>query len=233
MTDPEMMARIRSAMEELTALDYPRVWIGEPGMTLDEYFSLELMNEQDRREAWEGMTQQEQCELLEEMPTDLRERLSEEVREEPPKKWEDLPEWLRNEMKGPLEVQPGEFVTLDDSEEVGIHVPKISHKYLDGLYVVENMRDDLDDATEAELHREVLHIYAAKHGEVPVITDSRERYEAGLPPEIRRIPLRELAPEDTNDVLERVEFYADETMGPYVIEDSQRARAALEQRLGD
>ena len=88
------------------------------------------------------MTQQEQRELLEEMPTDRRERLSEEVREESPKKWDDLPEWLRNEMKGPLELQPGEFVTLDDSEDVGIQVSKVN-EYLDGLYVVENMRDEM------------------------------------------------------------------------------------------
>ncbi len=63
MTDPEMIARIRSAMEEFAALDYPRVWIGEPGMTPDEYFRLEQTNEQERREAWEGMTQQERREL--------------------------------------------------------------------------------------------------------------------------------------------------------------------------
>ena len=87
MTDPEVMARIRSAMEELAALDYPRVRIGEVGMTPDEYLSLEQMYEQERREAWEGMTQEERRELWEmEMPVELRERLPEDVREEPPKK---------------------------------------------------------------------------------------------------------------------------------------------------
>jgi hypothetical protein len=106
---------------------------------------------------------------------------------------------------------------------------------LEGLWVIENMRDDLDDTTEAELHREVLHIYAAKRGEVLVITDSRELYEADLPPKIRRVSLNELAPEDAGDVLEGVEFYATEgsaPMGPYIIEDSEKARAALEKRLG-
>jgi hypothetical protein len=34
--------------------------------------------------------------------------------EDPPAKWDDLPEWLRGEIKGPLEVEPGEFVGMLD-----------------------------------------------------------------------------------------------------------------------
>jgi hypothetical protein len=234
MTDPEMMDRIRSAMEELAALDYPRVWIGEVGMTPDEYLRLEQMNEQERREAWEGMTQQERRELFEkEMPTDLRERLSEEQREEPPKKWENLPEWLRNEMKTPLEVQPGEFVALDDSEEVGVHVPKIGYEYLDGLYVVKNMRHEMDPYVYADLEREVAHIHAAKQGAVLTIRDSKELMDAGIPPDVRSVPLSNLTAEDLPHVRpEEMEFYASDTMGPFVIEDSERARIALKERLG-
>ncbi len=177
--DPRV-AEIRRHVVELAKREYPRVWIGEEGMTPEEYLAMEEMNA-------------------------------------------ELPEEMR--------VQPGEFVEVEGGAG-GVQVPKIGYEYLDGLWVIENMRDALDEAAEAELHREVLYIYAAKRGEVPVVSDSRERYEAGLAPEIHRVPLSELAPEDADDVLDAVEFYANDTMGPYVIEDSERARAALEERLG-
>ena len=127
--------------------------------------------------------------FVDELPEDLRERVPEEMFEDPPANWDELPEWLRGEIRGPLEVEPGEFVGIEGGEG-GIQIPKIGYEYLDGLWVIENMRGELDEWTESELHREVLYIYAAKRGEVPVITDSRERYEADLPPEIRRVPLR-------------------------------------------
>jgi hypothetical protein len=177
--DADTMSRIETAVEVLASSEYPLVWIGEAGMTPEEYLALEERNAES-------------------------------------------PEWLR--------IQPGEFVGLEGATG-GVQIPKISHEYLDGLWVIENMRDVLDERTEAELHCEVLYIYAAKRGEVPVITDSRERDEADLPPEIQLLPLEELAPEDAGKVLDGVELYAQATMGPYVIEDSERARAALEKRL--
>jgi hypothetical protein len=174
----DTMRRIEAAVKELADREYPRVWIGEEGMTPEEYLRLEEDNA-------------------------------------------ELPEEMR--------VHPGEFVGI---EGAGVRVPKIGYEYLDGLWVIENMSgEDLGDETGAELHREVLYMYAAKRGEVPIVTDSWERYEAELAPEIRRVPLGELAPEDAPDVLENVEFYATDTTGPYVIEDSERARAALEKRL--
>lgn len=180
--DQDTVSRIKTAVEELADREYPRVWIGEEGITPEEYLAMEESNV-------------------------------------------ELPEELR--------VQPGEFVGIEGSEG-GIQIPKIGYEYLDGLWVIENMRDDLNEESEAELHREVLYLYAAKRGKVLVVTDSQEREAAGIGPGMRRVPLDELAPEDASAVLENVEFYASEDpapMGPYIIEDSERERAALEKRL--
>jgi len=224
MSDPEMMARIKSAMEELAARDYPRVWIGEPGMTPEQYLALEEANDSG-------------------------------------------PEWLR--------IEPGEFVAIEDrSGEVrgGISVPKISHRYLDGLYVVRHMPDALHPDVYAELHAEVMHIYAAKHGQVWVTVSEnlewkpkheitpedrlslvgipgvpqRERQDLPLEkmPDVvgvagdfrtRRVPVDALTPADVDEhTLEELEFYVSdpEPMGPYVIEETERAEEALNRRLG-
>jgi len=211
-------------MEELAARDYPRVWIGEPGMTPEQYLALEEANDSG-------------------------------------------PEWLR--------IEPGEFVAIEDrSGEVrgGISVPKISHRYLDGLYVVRHMPDALHPDVYAELHAEVMHIYAAKHGQVWVTVSEnlewkpkheitpedrlslvgipgvpqRERQDLPLEkmPDVvgvagdfrtRRVPVDALTPADVDEhTLEELEFYVSdpEPMGPYVIEETERAEEALNRRLG-
>jgi|SRR5215217_2140649 len=228
MTEPGTLGEIRKAVEELAALDYPRVWIGEEGMTPDEYLSMEEWNKEDRREAWEGATAQDRREVFDEMPEDLRERVPEELFEEPPAKWDELPEWLREQMRGPLEVEPGEFVGIEGGEG-GIQIPKIGHEYLDGLWVILNMPDVLSDQARVELEREVSHIRAAKQGAVLTIRDSPER----MAPDVWPVPVERLTDDDLSHVrLDEMRFYAEDTMGPYVVEDSERTRAALEQRLG-
>jgi len=42
------------------------------------------------------------------------------MREEPPDKWDDLPEWVRQGLKSPWEVEPGEFVAIKGSEGGGV-----------------------------------------------------------------------------------------------------------------
>jgi hypothetical protein len=42
---PEIIARIRSAVEEFAALDYPPVWLGEAGMTVEELLTLQDSND--------------------------------------------------------------------------------------------------------------------------------------------------------------------------------------------
>ncbi len=233
--DQEVIVRIERAVAKLAQREYSRVWIGEPGMTPVDLLNEQNADEQLRREGWEQMTSQQRKELFAEMPESLRESLADEIdTEEPPERWDDLPEQVREEIRHPLEVEPGEFVAIEGTS-VGIQVPKVSYEYFDGLWVMENMRDDLDESVGAELHREVLYIYAAKQGMVPTIEDSKERYEAGLPPIIRRVPIEDLTSEHLRNIqLEEMEFYVQEpeAMGPYVIEDSEQSRRALAQRLG-
>ena len=52
-----------------------------------------------------------------------------------------------------MRIQPGEFVGVEGAAG-GVEIPKIGYEYLDGLWVIENMRDALDERTEAELQRE-------------------------------------------------------------------------------
>jgi hypothetical protein len=225
----EIIARIKSAVARLAEREYPRVWIGEPGMTPEELLALQNTNEELRRELWEQMSQQERNEVWEETPGDL----PDEIRGQPPEKWEDLPEQLREKIRHSLEVDPGEFVEVEDTG-MGLRTPKVSYEYLDGLWVLENMRYALDEEVEAELDREVLYISAAKESKVPIIEDSRERYEAGIPPDIRLVSMDNLSPEDLENIrFDEIEFYIEdpEGMGPYVIEDSEEAQQALAERL--
>jgi hypothetical protein len=105
---------------ELASLEYPRVWIGQEGMTADELLNLQMDNE-------------------------------------------ELPEWMR--------VDPGELVQVEGDEGGGgLQVPEVSHRWLDGLWVYENMLHALPGHELAELEMEVLHIFAAKQDKVPVGT---------------------------------------------------------------
>jgi len=76
-----------------------------------------------------------------------------------------------------------------------------------------------------------LDFYSFEGGPGPV---EMARPDAGIPPDVRSVPLSNLTAEDLVHVrLEEMEFYTSDTMGPFVIvEDSERARTALEERLG-
>ena len=231
--DPEIVSRIRDMAAQLAERAYPRVWIGEPGITPQQHLANQNFDEEQRRDGWEKSTRQERKEILEQTPEELREHLSDEMLMQPPQKWEDLPQQLRARLRHALEVDPGEFVEIEGTG-MGLQMPKVSYEYLDGLWVLENMRDELHESVEAELDEEVLYIFAAKQGKVPVIVESRERYEAGIAPDIRLASIDDLTSEDLENIrLEDMEFYVvdPEAMGPYVIEDSERARRALDERL--
>ena len=232
--DPELVSRIRDMAAQLAEREYPRVWIGEPGITPVELLADQNYVEEERRDAWEKMTQQRRKEILEETPEELREHISDEMLMQPPQKWEDLPQQLRARLRHGLEVDPGEFVEIEGTG-IGLQMPKVSFEFLDGLWVLENMRDELHESVGAELDQEVLYIFAAKQGKVPLIVDSRERYEAGIAPDISLASIDDLTPQDLGNIqLEEMELYVEnpEPMGPYVIEDSERARRALAERLG-
>ncbi len=135
------------------------------------------------------------------------------------------PEWMR--------VEPGEAVRVEGHEEaVGISIPAAGVHYLDGPTVINEFADHLSEGVLAELHREVAHIHAAKQGMVLVTSDIRERNEAGLPPAQERVPINKLTPQDIDEsLIEELHFYASDTMGSYVMRDSERAQRAIEARL--
>ncbi len=257
----EMMAETRTFTEELKAMPYPTVWIGKVRMTPEEYLWMEEeeqeeeQEEETRRETWEGLTTQDRREKLDGIPEYLRERVPKEMFEEPPAKWDDLPEWLREDERlrqdeWPLDLEPGEVVEVEDGEE-GI---QIGYEYLDGLYVVENLRSEMDPGRYADLYEDVSFIRAAKQGRVRVevawdvefkpyymlsaedkqfiqvmTEDGMAMVYLGI--RYEDIPLEELTPEIVDDdLLNNLRFHVSH-VEPYVIRDTARTRAALEERL--
>ena len=136
-------------------------------------------------------------------------------------------------------------------------MPDVSHHWLDGLWVYENMPHVLPPHDLAELEFEVLHVFAAKHNKVPVNTllkqgediwrKHREPLDGlvvlrhfdpdsntpGYTSLIRLVPVDRLAPDDVSEeLIDALEIHADRASGNiYVIDDSQLARNALEKRL--
>jgi hypothetical protein len=205
--EPEAARRIEIAVRVLAGMDYPRVWIGEEGMTPDELFDLQMQND-------------------------------------------EMPEWMR--------VEPGELVQVEgDEEEGGLQVPEVSIRWLDGLWVYENMPHALPGHVLAYLEEEVLHVFAAKQGKVPVkklLTDGEDishrhrepldglvvarhfdpdSYAPGYTSLVWLVPVDDLKPDDVDEELMRgLEIYAERSSGiSYVIEDTEQARRALEERL--
>lgn len=162
---------------------------------------------------------------------------------------EGSPDWLR--------VQPGEFVQVEGDEEGrGVKMPEVSHRWLDGLWVYENMANEMPPHEYVNLEDEVLYIFAAKQDKVLVRTLLREyedivhRHRAPLDglavarhfdPEdiipgytllVRLVPLDGLTPDDVDEeLIASLEHVANEGNQIFVIEDSEHARAALEKRL--
>jgi hypothetical protein len=257
--EPKIMESIERAVRELAQMDYPKVWIGEEGITADELLAKQLANEDERREAWEGMNPDERRKVWdEEIPEREKEGLH-----EPPRRWSDLPEGVREELKTPLEVEPGEFVSIEGTEG-GIQMPEVGLNWLDGRWVLLHMPDLMPvDVSPGlgDLLEEVGCIEAAKRDGVVVktacvvkftsedaLTESDGAFIASAPfapggealvvvfegYERRFVPLDDLAPEDVDeDLLETLEFHVSDSIDPYVIEDSERARRALRERLGE
>jgi hypothetical protein len=205
--EPEAARRIEDAVRKLASMEYPCVWIGEEGMTAAELLHIQMLNE-------------------------------------------EMPEWMR--------VEPGELVQMEGDEEGhGIQVPEVSHRWVDGLWVYENMPHALPGHELAELELEVLHVYAAKQNKVLVQALLKEgediwhrhrepleglvvarhfdpdSYTPGYTVLIRLVPLNRLTLDDVNEeFFNTLEFFAAGGDGiEYVIEDTEQARRALEERL--
>ena len=70
---------------------------------------------------------------------------------------EELPEYMRAE--------PGEFVGVEGRGE-GFQIPEVGGPRLNGLDVIRHLSGEMQEEAEAELHNEVMHVYAAKQGKV-------------------------------------------------------------------
>ena len=85
--------------------------------------------------------------------------MSEEDLSEFHKMNEELPEYMRAE--------PGEFVGVEGSGE-GFRIPEAGGPRLNGLDVIRHLSGEMPEEADADLHNEVMHVYAAKHGKVVI-----------------------------------------------------------------
>lgn len=70
---------------------------------------------------------------------------------------EELPEYMRAE--------PGETVGVGGDAE-GFQIPEAGGPRLNGLDVIRHLSGEMQEESEAELHHEVMQLYAAKQGKV-------------------------------------------------------------------
>jgi hypothetical protein len=208
--DEEIMGTIRAHVATLAEMDYPKVWVGEAGMTVDELLAMQEMND-------------------------------------------ELPEELR--------VEPGEFVELEDTghgiQMPGTSVDWIEGDRALALIpdlFEESQLGELQEEVEviraakrgAVRVRTACNVAYAVGEELEALSETDRVFvvatslEPDAPPAAmyvtgfayRVIPLEELTNADVDDdLLENLAFHATDSMGPYVIEESARARAAVEERL--
>lgn len=82
---------------------------------------------------------------------------------------EDLSEFRKMNEEPPeyMRAEPGEFVGVDGSVE-GFQMPEVGGPRLNGLDVIRRLSGEMQEEAEAELHNEVMYVYAAKQGKVVV-----------------------------------------------------------------
>jgi hypothetical protein len=234
----EKYARVREAVRELAEMEYPKVWVGEVGMTPDEAAAEERWIFAEQKEWWEEATSAERDEAWTLLAEDEREGY-----DSPPASWDDLPDVLKQELLGRWKT------------------PETSEEWIDGLSVYESgLHRHIDPHVKAELSEAVRVIHHAKHGRVPV-TESWDiefkemdelDVEGGdigvakaftpdgkilvpMTPNYRYVRVEDLTSEDVDDaLLDYLECYSMDgpnAMGEFVIEDTPEAQAAVERRL--
>lgn len=77
-----------------------------------------------------------------------------------------------------------------------------------------------------------MYLAAAKRALVPIMPRARARLAADLALLYQLVPLDQLQAEDVDgDALSDLEFYANDSSGPYVIDETPEARRAVECRI--
>jgi len=210
--DPEAAARITGYVEELAALDYPKVWVGEYGITAAELLTLQ----------------------------DLNEGLPEYMRVEPVEAFEveesgaglTMPgisaDWIDGRwalFNLPFSLMAGGVVFAELEE----HVMTLSAAKDGQVRVCRSCRLAFEPMGEiSPIDRGIVSRVAR------AVTEDGYVLVPGVP-EYAYVPIEDLVPEDVDEeLLEDLGFWAsgEQVVAPgYVIEDTPWARAAVEARL--
>ena len=205
--DPEVAAKIHVHVAVLAAMDYPKVWVGEYGMTADELLALQELNE--------------------ELPEYMRVEPGEAVEIGKSGSGVTMPgvsvDWIDGLWAlcnlPDLLMAEGVFAELES------HVMEVWAAKNGMVRVVRSWSLAFDPIDEISS----LDVMVAK-----AITEDGYVMVPGVP-EYDLVPIESLAPEDVDDdLLERLEFWAsgEQVVFPgYVVGDTPRARAAIEARL--
>jgi hypothetical protein len=207
--DRETLEHITEAVRELAEMDYPKVWVGKPGMTADELLSLQMIN--DESPEWMRVEPGEFVGIEgDNSGTGI-------AVPEPSDQWLDGLAIYKTGLHRYLD--PYVNAELSDAVRI-IYAAKRGEVPVEeswGLEFIEVDELDEDDIAVAKAF--------TPDGRVLVPTVPKYRY----------VRVEDLAPEDVDeDLLESLEFFVGEgpeVMGPYIIEDTPAAREALERRL--
>jgi hypothetical protein len=211
--DPKVMAQIREHVSVLAKLDYPKVWVGEVGITADELLALQEFND--------------------EVPDWLRVEPGEFVGIEGTDAGIQMPEASVDWIEGPTALQfipdhfaEGELGNLQD--EVGvIRAAKLNAVMVLRAFTISFAVGDEVDELSVDDRISIRTAWFEHDGQPAAMFYTGSTY--------LMVPLDELTTTDVDDdLLEELELYASgEPWGPYVVEDTLRARALVASRLQD
>jgi hypothetical protein len=182
--DPETMRRIEEAVRELAEMEYPKVWVGEVGTSIEEATAIEEHNRYAAERSWRDMTAEERWGMWlnseagsERFVEYHQERVHGGGGPTPEElaafsvSWEDTPEEFKEGIREWMDrPYPGEMNRVEGDISITFEQPVVSEDWVDGLSVYESgLHRHIDPHVKAELSEAVRVIYHAKHGRVPVV----------------------------------------------------------------
>jgi hypothetical protein len=205
--DPKSAANIRQHVAAIAERDYPRVWVGEEGMTAEELFRLQLSN--DESPEWLRIEPGDRVEIDESGAG---------VRMPSPSV-----DWIEGDKA--LALIPDHFVegelgNLQDEVSV-IRAARLGVVMVRTAFTVAYaVGEELETLSEDD-RLSLTTAWFEHGGELAAMFYTGSTY--------RMTPLDELTAADVDDdLLEALEFYASgETWEPYVVDETLRARALV------